>query len=153
LRAFWRIFRGSKQRIYEFVAVIAQLVQNAETLIAAMGRWPSFHDANVLTVTRDAEDIAISIHLFAMTDQVDSARYYILDKHHRVEIVMRDVLSNSLPAGYVSDCLSDLAFHRLSEFIRVEFESHTDQCGVVVCRSVEIVSVQACLPKGLPSFR
>jgi hypothetical protein len=129
------------------VVVITKLVENAEILIAAMGYWPSFHDADVLEVKSEAGNFAISIRLFAMTNQVDSAGYYILEKHHRVEIVLRDLLSNSLPVGYASDCLSDLCFHRFGELIRVEFESHTDQCGVIVCRSAEIVSVQPCPAK------
>jgi hypothetical protein len=126
-----------------------QLVDNGKALVEAMGYWPSFHDANVLEVARDADTFSVTVHLFAMTDQVDSAGYYILEKHHRVKIVMHGVQSSSLPATYSDDCLDRLSFSRAGEFLQVDFESHMDQDGTVICRGAEIASIVPCDSQGV----
>ena len=72
----------------------SQLVKNGKSLVEAMGFWPSFHDANVMAASWDGDSFSVTVHLFAMTDQVDSAGYYVLQKHHLTTIVMRGVASN-----------------------------------------------------------
>jgi immunity protein 50 of polymorphic toxin system len=127
----------------------SQLVENGKALTEAMGYWPSFHDANVLAVARDDHAFTLTVHLFAMTDQIDPAGYFILEKHHLVTIVMHDVQSNSLPPAYSDDCLDRLSFSRTGDFSQVDFESHLDQDGTVVCRRVEIASIAPCSSEGV----
>ncbi|WP_082559576.1 MULTISPECIES: Imm50 family immunity protein [unclassified Lysobacter] len=127
----------------------SQLVENGKALVEAMGYWPSFHDANVLATHSDAGAFTVTVHLFAMTDQVDSAGYYALEKHHRVTIVMHDMQSSSLPPGYSDDCLASLSFSRVGDLLQVDFESHMDQDGTVLCNKVEIASIIPCDSKGV----
>jgi hypothetical protein len=126
-----------------------QLVENGKALVEAMGFWPSFHDANVMEALRDADAFAVTVHLFAMTDQVNSDGYYILEKHHLVTIALHGVQSNSLPSDYSTDCLDGLSFQRDGAFLQVEFGSHMDQGGTVVCRKAEIASVVPCTSTGV----
>jgi len=127
----------------------SQTVWNGGALVEAMGRWPSFHDANVLETSREAGTFAVKIHLFSMTSQIDSAGYYVLEKHHLVTLVMQDVQSNSLPSDYTDDCLAGLTFSRTGDLIQVDFESHMEQGGSVVCRKVEITDVVPCTSVGV----
>ena len=126
----------------------SQLVKNGKSLVEAMGFWPSFHDANVMEASRDGDSFSVTVHLFAMTDQVDSAGYYVLEKHHLVTIVMGGVASNSLPSDYSGDCLDRLSFQRIGGHLQVDFSSHMNQDGTVVCTEAEIVSVIPCSSKG-----
>ena len=123
-------------------------VGNAEALVDAMGYWPSFHDANVLEAERKTDAFSVTIHLFAMTDEVDSAGYFALEKHHRIEVLMHGVQSSSLPATYAHDCLDSLTFVQTGEYLEVDFASHMGQDGTIVCRSVEIAGIVPCDSKG-----
>jgi hypothetical protein len=67
-------------------------------LVKAVGYWPSFHDAEVLKVTPMSDSCTVSIHVFEMTDQVDSAGYLALRYHHLIELYMPGVQANSLPS-------------------------------------------------------
>ena len=125
-----------------------QFVGNGKALVEAMGYWPSFHDANVLEIERDTDTYSVTVHLFAITDQVDSAGYFVLEKNHRIKIVMQGVQSNSLPATYADDCLDSLAFSQAGEFLQVDFSSHMGQDGTVVCRRAEIAGIVPCDSKG-----
>lgn len=67
-------------------------IENAESLEFVFGRWPSFHDAEVLRVVldRSGEDgptLEAAIHVFEMTSEVDSRGYYVL--RHHTEVVLR----------------------------------------------------------------
>jgi len=127
----------------------SQLVENGQALVEIMGYWPSFHDANVMEISRETDTFTVTVHLFAMTDQVDSAGYYILEKHHLVTIAMHGLQSSSLPLTYSDDCLSGLTFSRSGDLTQVDFESHMGQDGTVLCRKVEIASMIPCDSKGV----
>lgn len=113
-----------------------------------MGYWPSFHDANVIEVIPQNGSVTVVVHVFAMTNQVDSAGYYVLEKHHLVTLALEGVQSSSLPSDYLSDCLSRLSFHRDGAAICVEFDSHMGTGGEVLCSSVAVLQVVPCSPAG-----
>ena len=123
-----------------------QFVSGSSKLTGAMGYWPSFHDANVVNVSRASDSITAAVHVFAMTDQVDAAGYYVLEKHHLVTLALEGVQSSSLPPDYSSDCLSQLSFQRAGASICVEFESHMGSGGEVICNSVAVLDVVPCSP-------
>lgn len=128
---------------------IPWFVKNGKSLFEAMGYWPSFHDAKVVDVFRDGDAFVVTAHLFVMTDQVNSAGYYVLEKHNLVVIAMRSVVSNSLPLDYSSYCLEELSFHRADDLAQLRFVSHVGQDGAVTCSEVEIASVTPCSAKGV----
>ena len=125
------------------------LVENADRLILAMGYWPSFHDANVMSVERSDRTVRLSIHVFAMTDRVDPAGYYVLERHHLVTFAFRGITSDSLPDAYESDCLDRLWFEQSGALVLAHLESHMDLGGEVLCSRVAIQDVAPCSPKGV----
>jgi len=128
-----------------------EFVAGSSRLTEVMGRWPPFHDANVVGVSRGDRSLTIVVHVFAMTDRVDPAGYFVLEKHHLVTLALNGVQSSSLPPGYSKDCLSRLAFHRAGASILVEFESHLDAGGEVICSDVAVLDVAPCSPTGIRS--
>jgi hypothetical protein len=120
------------------------LIDQSERLVKAMGYWPSFHDANVLSLLRTKDSCTATIHVFEMTRDVDSNGYFVLRNHHLVKLSMLGIRSNSLPERYTGDILSRLSVIRDTGLIRVEFESHMDNDGSVLCEHVRVVSVEAC---------
>lgn len=128
----------------------SRLVENGSAIVKAIGHWPSFHDAKVLEAARDAERFTVAIHLFVMTDRVDPAGYYILEKHHLVRLVMDGVQSNTLPHDYTTDGLYELSFRKTDDFLEIDFDSHVDRGGTVVCTRAQVVSVVPCSALGVP---
>ncbi|MBI3847584.1 MAG: hypothetical protein HY292_23370 [Planctomycetes bacterium] len=60
--------------------------ENAERLISVFGRWPSFHDAEIVRIALerggpDGPSLAAQIHVFAMTPEVDARGYYGSKNH------------------------------------------------------------------------
>ena len=125
-------------------------VSNAERLSQAMGYWPSFHDANVLTVERSGDTLHLCIHVFVMTDRVDRDGYYVLEKHHLAKFVFEGITADSLPDAYSSDCLDRLWFEQSGSLVRAHLESHMDLGGEVLCSRVAVYDVSPCSSQGVP---
>lgn len=61
-------------------------VENEEALTNIFGRFPSFHDAEVISILleRDGENspsLEAKIHVFEMTNEVDVNGHYVLANH------------------------------------------------------------------------
>jgi hypothetical protein len=63
-------------------ALIEQ-IRGSEVLTNIFGGWPSFHDANLLSIELSAGEPSLSmkIHLFQCTNEVDERGYYIQGNH------------------------------------------------------------------------
>src|SRR3954470_819998 len=72
--------------------------EGSTKIIDAFGYWPSFHDAEVYAIHLDRGQgnsdnssfvfpiLTAKIHVFEMTDQVNSAGYFVLVKHTLVTL-------------------------------------------------------------------
>ena len=124
------------------------VVEGSGRLTRVMGYWPSFHDANIRSVQASDDLLTFVVHVFSMTDAVDPKGFYVLEKHHLVRISLEGITSSTLDGTYFSDCLDQLSFKRFGDWIRVNFDSHLDQGGEVLCRRAEILEVVPCSPEG-----
>jgi hypothetical protein len=113
-----------------------------------MGYWPSFHDADVLSASRDGDRCVAILHVFQMTNEVDERGYFVLTRHHRVHLEMTGVSECSLPVGYDSDTLFELLIEGSEGALTVAFNSVTDQNWRVTCREVCVHDVVPCGPRG-----
>ena len=72
------------------------LVENAPALTKVFGKWPTFHDAEVLRIVLDragddGPTIEVQIHVFAMTSRVDESGHYVLENHRLVTLRFTEV--------------------------------------------------------------
>jgi hypothetical protein len=65
-------------------------ISNGEALTHIFGRWPSFHDAEVIALRLDrgpsegdTPSLELDIHLWEMTSDVDPNGFYVL-RHHTI---------------------------------------------------------------------
>lgn len=121
-----------------------QLVTGAALLVAAMGRWPSFHDAEVLRIERIGDDLRVQVHVFEMTNRTyrkNGKDYFVLDKHHVVTFELRGV--TTCPAGADPDTLDRLHVERTATALQVTFESVIDpeRTWTAECRELAVVAV------------
>lgn len=57
-------------------------IPGAEEVIAWFGYWPTFHDAEVLSMTLERANASqVVIHAWKITPEIDSRGYYVLAKH------------------------------------------------------------------------
>jgi hypothetical protein len=128
----------------------SSLVQNAGRLIDVMGYWPSFHDANVMSVERGDDSLRLRIHVFAMTDRLDPAGYYELEKHHLATLAFEGISSSAVPTDYQSDCLDRLWFEQSGTLVHAHIESHLDLGGDILCSRASVQDIVPCSSDGTP---
>ena len=60
-------------------------IPGAAAVVAWFGHWPTFHDAEVLSIFLDRSgESRIAMHVFEKTSDVDSSGRYVLTKHATV---------------------------------------------------------------------
>jgi hypothetical protein len=128
-----------------------EAIENHELIERIFGKWPSFHDAEIhsVSLTRDCElppQIDVTIHHWQMTNEVDSKGYYVL-KHHTL---------TTFRFSQASDiCLED--FNQQNVIWELEISENKDEkgellfsifmgaifgCGVMFkCKKIKILSV------------
>ena len=121
-------------------------ILNHEAVVSFFGRWPSFHDANVLAYELGADSISVTLHTWHMTDEVDAKGYFVLRNHALVsfrfdglcEVQMDAFGSGNILSGLeISPCSAPASFH-------VELDSVMDMSGSFSAGSGEVVSVIPC---------
>ena len=88
-------------------------IQGAEKVKAVYGEWPSFHDAEVWSLTYqripDGFSVIAVIHAFQMTGEVDDRRHFVLKNHCQVRIRFERCSEVSLGGFNVQNVLFELA--------------------------------------------
>jgi hypothetical protein len=61
-------------------------IENAAAVTRVFGRWPTFHDAEILRIhldrsRPDGPSMMVDIHAFEMTPEVDVRGFYVLRNH------------------------------------------------------------------------
>lgn len=72
-------------------------VKNSSALTSIFGTWPSFHDAEVLSMHfdrggDDGPSLEARVHVFSMTSDVDERGYYVLTNHTLVTLRFSNIL-------------------------------------------------------------
>jgi len=88
-------------------------IDGEEKLSAIFGAWPSFHDAEVLSLcyerTARSFDVTTVIHVFEMTSEVDQRGHYKIVKHTRVTLRCEDATDVQLEGFNGQNVLSSLS--------------------------------------------
>ena len=123
-------------------------IENRELLESAMGGWPSFHDAQVLSVSYNGSQCDLLIHVFRMTDQIDHQGYFVLTDYHQVRLQMIGISTCTLPANYDGDTLFGLQIGADKDSITIELESVLGQSWHIRCQRLKVSDVFPCGPHG-----
>jgi hypothetical protein len=131
-----------------------EVVDNATALTAIFGEWPSFHDAEVHSISLDREGptLEAKIHVFRSTSEVDSRGYHVSTHHTLVTLNFLKVVLHNLRWFSYQNVLFDLLIDRTSGedlkcgAYKVQFPS---SCGVemeLICESIRVAEVKAFIP-------
>jgi hypothetical protein len=133
-------------------------IRGIERLTHIFGRWPSFHDAEVLRVRLDHDAqlgaaLETDIHLFEMTSEVDERGYYVL-RNHTLATLRFDGMS-ALDLGWFDrqNVIADLSIKEIAEpeeatqVWHVELASSVGMEASFDCATITVAEAR---PFGLP---
>jgi hypothetical protein len=150
---------------------IAEKIEHSKLLTDVFGRWPSFHDAEVVSIELFRQSKGVSepnlrakVHVFEMTQEIDDGGFYVLKNHVLVTFLFGGIDESQIAGFNQQNVLWDLAITDISsrQLERLRFEVHfSSSFGVEAefkCSSIEIEAVapigpreDSTLPRQLPS--
>lgn len=130
-------------------------IKNADLLTDVFGRFPTFHDAEVLRVTLDRGDrsdfgpsLEALIHVFEQTSDVDESGRYVLKNHVLVLFRFSKIVDLQLKDFNQQNVLWNLEINQLSDRepdkvkFKVVFRSSFGVSASFHCEAVSIESVE-----------
>lgn len=88
-------------------------VGGAAELEAWFGYWPTFHDAEVLSLVLERKGSSrLRVHTWHLTNQPDESGCYVLSKHIVVSFILENVTDCDLGAFNHQNVLSSLRLER-----------------------------------------
>ncbi len=137
-------------------------IEGANQIVAVFGRWPMFHDAEVLWITLDRSGdgdsveptLDATVHAFEGTDQVDKDGYYVSRHHVRVHFRFRGIEELELGGFNCQNVLFQIEIQNLHELqteliqFGVYFRASYGVFATFHCRAIEVVSVEPCDQEG-----
>lgn len=95
---------------------IAARVPGAHGLVEWFGRWPSFHDAEVVSIELNRTGASrVKVHAFSMTSEVDSKGHYVTEKHVLISFLLHDVSNVDLCCFNHQNVISGLDLQKTAD--------------------------------------
>ena len=139
---------------------IESKIQNGDLLTDIFGRWPSFHDAEVLCITLDRGEaqsfvpyLQATIHVFEMTSQIDERGRYVLKNHVAATLRFNEIYELSLENFNQQNVLQGLYIVDVSnrQMERITFEVTIEGIhGVTAkfqCNAISVESAEPYVPE------
>lgn len=130
-------------------------IPGADELIKVFGRWPSFHDAEVVRFLLERAEplgagpnIVADVHAFEMTDQVGGDGAYVLRNHTLVsfrfagvdQVTLEEFNNQNVPWDLA---ITDIRNRQLEDLkYEINFASSFGMGARVLCREVTIERVR-----------
>jgi len=131
--------------------------EHSSNLESVFGRWPSFHDAEVLRLSLDRSGeegptLDVVVHVFEMTTAIDAKGFYVLKNHTEVTLRFTHVVVSRLQWFNHQNVLSSLEVEELDPAahegrrFRVEMPSSYGLEAEFECRRAIVLNVQLFRP-------
>ncbi len=133
---------------------VADHVMGASLFSERFGRWPSFHDAEIVEVRLDSgqragqgPSINLVIHVFEVAGDIEPSGLFRCIKHSLVTLQFVDVISVKLDGFGPQNVLDELEISRIrspvgKEVLRVGLPSNNGLEGRFDCSEVQAVGIE-----------
>jgi hypothetical protein len=142
---------------------IASLISGSEKLTQIFGRWPSFHDAEIIELTLwrgrvvgDHEPVlTLKVHLWETTAEVDSRGYYLRRNHTLCTLRFRGVDEFSMDGFNYQNVILELSIEekegdkRPSPYFAVQIDTSFGMESSFECLQIEVVDAAPCSEDGV----
>ena len=116
-----------------------EAIEGAQELYDWFGHWPSFHDAEVVSLHLNrVGPSSLVVHTWEMTSQVDDHNYFILAKHVVVEFVLIEVSELELGGFSSQNVVFALDIKKLDEGFRLRLAPCYGLAGTIEAKTVRI---------------
>lgn len=130
-------------------------IPGAQDVVAWFGYWPTFHDAEVLSISLDRQSgCRVSVHAFEMTAEVDGSGRYVLVKHAVVTFRMQGfpgdrsgISKTRIESFNNQNVLSSASVNSRPEGYELVLEGCHGVDGSIVCERMS-VSLKPGVPRG-----
>ena len=130
-------------------------IPGAADVIAWFGHWPTFHDAEVLSITLDRSgESRVAIHAFEVTPEVNARGQYVLTKHAVVTFFLdgfpRDqhgITNTRIEFFNHQNMLSSASVHPVTEGYELVLEGCHGVDGAIFCTRMS-VKLEPGIPAG-----
>jgi hypothetical protein len=120
----------------------------ANALIERFGRWPSFHDAEVVSLSLNRTGAStLTIHIFRMKSEVDARGHYVCDLHTLVTFSFGEILGINLADFNHQNVISGLEIDRTGAGFEVMLHACYGLAGSIRTSSISIGFADG-LPEG-----
>jgi hypothetical protein len=132
-------------------------VENAAALTRVFGDWPSFNDAEVVSIRLDGvgeggPSLEAWVHVFRTTDQVDEQGYYVLTDHTLVALRFANTVLRKLHWINGRNSLSRLDIQEVDPATSdgrrygVSFDSSWGIRADILCDRITVTAVEPVTP-------
>jgi hypothetical protein len=119
--------------------IALEAVEGAKSLYEWFGYWPSFHDAEVISLHLNRRgSSSLTLHTWEMTKDVDDKGYYVLAKHVVVEFAMKDVVGLSLNGFSNQNVIFGLGIERTENGYRLTLDDCYGIAGDLEAKDISI---------------
>lgn len=128
-------------------------VINCNLIVERFGGWPSFHDAEVVSVLLSGHhpnlpSCDMVVHAWLRTNEVDDRGYYVREKHSLVTLRFEELMGSEFSDFNHQNCLDSLGIEEEmfgnEPSLRVQFPTNYGLDGWLVCRRIVVIGVQPC---------
>ncbi len=117
----------------------AKNLLGADRLIAWFGRWPSFHDAEILSVELNRFGPSrVRIHTWARSPEIDAQGFYKTDKHCTIAFLLEGVIGLEVSEFNSQNVISSLEITKQDGDYRLTFSPCFGLSGYLIARSIRV---------------
>jgi hypothetical protein len=114
-------------------------IPGAVELLAWFGHWPSFHDAEIVSLTLNRSGVSIlRVHTWQMTSQIDERGYYVLDKHIVVNFQMEEIQGLQLVDFSPQNLIFGLTLREIEGGFQIEMDPCYGLAGTISARKLSL---------------
>jgi immunity protein 50 of polymorphic toxin system len=114
-------------------------ILGAQQLFDWFGYWPSFHDAEVLSIELNRTGTSkLRVHTFRMTKEVSPKGFYVCDKHCIVTFVLGEIIDTEIAHFMDGNILQGIEFSHEEDAFVITFSASYGFEGTVKTKKLAI---------------
>lgn len=132
-------------------------IQDAQKLTSIFGNWPSFHDAEILSLLLDRGAdhpfCEIKIHVFRVTNDVDASGHYVLRDHTVAKIRFNDIRDLETTEFNHQNVIDGMVISLNDHGFAVSWNGSNGSDARFVCKSIRVLDAKPFTPEEMNENR
>ena len=118
---------------------VLSLIAGAAELSLWFGCWPSFHDAEIVSLSLNRQGIStLQLHAWRRTEKLDDHGYYVQEKHVFVSLRMEEIIALTLLDFNHQNVIFGLSFSRIEDGFEIVLDPCYGLSGTITARKLSV---------------